>query len=66
MLNNFTKWELALFILGLLLTTTVPFLINGRYLPIPDFWGGFLGGVGIGILIAIIMRVRKRKGTKMN
>ena len=66
MINRFTKWERALFVLGILLTTTVPFLVNGRYLPIPDFWGGFLGGLGIGILIAILMRVRKRMKKEKN
>ena len=60
MLNNFTKWERILFAIGILLATTIPFLVNGHYFPIPDFFGGFLGGLGIGLMIALIMRVRKR------
>jgi hypothetical protein len=61
MLKHFTISERILFALGILISTTVPFLVNGHYLPIPDFLGGFLGGLGIGVMIAIFIRVARRK-----
>lgn len=61
MINRFTAWEGILFAIGILLTTCIPLLVNGHYLPIPDFWGGFLGGLGIGIMIALLIRVTRRK-----
>ncbi len=61
MINHFTKWERILFGIGILLSTSIPFLVNNHYLPIPDFLGGFIGGLGIGVMIAIFIRVARRK-----
>jgi len=61
MINRFTKWERILFGIGILLSTTVPFLVIGHYLPIPDSLGGFIAGLGIGVMIAVFIRVARRK-----
>jgi len=60
MLNQFTKPERIAFAIGILLTTGVPFLIRQHYLVVPDLWGGFLAGLGLGVMIAIFIRVRRR------
>jgi hypothetical protein len=61
MLRYYTTTERILFAIGLLLSVGVPFLVNGHYLPISHFWGGVLGGVGIGVMIGIFLRVARRR-----
>ena len=61
MLRYFTTNERILFAIGILLGTGVPFLFNNHYLPFSDFWGGVLGGIGVGVMIGIFIRVARRK-----
>jgi hypothetical protein len=61
MIRYFTTNERILFAAGILLSCGVPFLVNGHYLSISDFWGGVLGGIGIGVMIGIFIRVARRK-----
>lgn len=51
--------QLRLMAIGLLLVT-VPFIIND-WIPVPDFIRGALVGIGIGLEIAGIIRMKNRK-----
>jgi hypothetical protein len=50
----------GLFALGVLLSTCTPFL-HQQYPAMPDFLAGSLQGIGIGLLIGVLIRMRKAK-----